>query len=101
MLEAAKLIPTYGLLADVPATASSFVCGMLNGDYEKSILDLASWLGGQYIDNLMEADVFNKLNKSKQDAVLAAKTAYFGTDMYKKNTELQQIRAKQKELIKQ
>lgn len=100
LLEAAKLIPTYGLLADVPATASSLVCGLLNGEYEKSILDLASWLGGQYIDNLMEPEVFNLLTKKNQDAVLAAKTAYFGTDMYKKNTELEQIRAKQKELMK-
>ena len=100
LLEAAKLIPTYGLLADVPTTASQFVCGLLNGEYEKSILDLASWLGGQYIDNLMEPEVFNLLNKSKQDAILAAKTAYFGTDMYKKKSELEQIRAKQKELMK-
>lgn len=100
LLEAAKLIPTYGLLADVPATASSLVCGLLNGEYEKSILDLASWLGGQYIDNLMEPEVFNVLTKKNQDAVLTAKAAYFGTDMYKKNTELEQIRARQKELIK-
>lgn len=99
-LEAAKLIPTYGLIADAPTAASQFLCGMLNGDYEKSILDLASWLGGQYIDNLMEADIFNKLTKQKQDAVLAAKTAYFGTDMYKKNTELEQLRANQKALMK-
>lgn len=100
LLEAAKLIPTYGLLADAPATASSFICGMLNGDYEKSILDLACWLGGQYIDNLMEADVFNKLNRTKQNAVLSAKTAYLGLDIYKKKVELEQLRAKQKELIK-
>jgi len=99
LLEAVKLIPTYGMLADVPATASSFVCGILNGDYEKSILDLASWLGGQYIDNLMEAEVFNKLNKTKQDAVLAAKASYIGTDTYKKKTELEQIRARQTELV--
>lgn len=100
VLEAVKLIPTYGLWADVPTAASSFVCGLLNGDYEKSILDLASWLGGQYIDNLMEADVFNKLTKKNQDAVLAAKTTYWGLDMSKKKTELEQLRAKQKELIK-
>lgn len=100
LLEAAKLIPTYGLIADAPTAASQFLCGMLNGDYEKSILDLASWVGGQYIDKLMEADVFNALTKKSQDAVLAAKTAYFGADMYKKNTELEQLRAKQKELMK-
>ncbi len=100
LLEAAKLIPTYGLLADAPTTASSFVCGMLNGDYEKSVLDLACWLGGQYIDNLMEADVFNKLNRTKQNAVLSAKTTYLGLDVYKQNTELEQLRAKQKDLIK-
>jgi len=100
ILEAIKLIPTYGLIADVPMTASSFVCGLLNGEYEKSVLDLASWLGGQYIDNLMEPEVFNLLTKKNQDAVLVAKTAYFGTDMYKKKGELEQIRAKQKELMK-
>ena len=100
LLEAAKLVPTYGMIADASTTASAFLCGILNGEYEKSIIDLASWVGGQYIDNLMEADVFNKLTKSSQDAVLAAKTAYYGTDMYKKKTELEQIRAKQKELIK-
>ncbi len=100
VLEAVKLIPTYGMIADVSTTASQFVCGILNGDYEKSIIDLASWLGGQYIDNLMEPEVFNLLDKTKQDAVLAAKTAYFGTDMYKKNSELEQIRANQKGLTK-
>lgn len=100
LLEAVKLIPTYGMIADVSTTASSFLCGILNGDYEKSVIDLASWVGGQYIDNLMEADVFNKLTKKSQDAVLAAKTTYLGLDIYKKKGELEQIRAKQKELIK-
>jgi hypothetical protein len=100
ILEAIKLIPTYGLIADAPTAASSFVCGLMNGDYQKSIIDLASWLGGQYIDNLMEAKIFDKLSKSKQDAVLAAKTAYFSIDMYKKKGELEQLREKQKELMK-
>lgn len=100
VVEALKLIPVYGLWADVPATASSFVCGLLNGEYEKSVLDLASWLGGQYIDNLMEPEVFNLLTKKNQDAVLTAKVAYFGTDMYKKKGELEQIRVKQKEMMK-
>lgn len=100
ILEAIKLIPTYGMWADAPTTASSFICGLLNGEYEKSILDLASWLGGQYIDNLMEPEVFNLLTKKNQDAVLVAKTTYFGTDMYKKKGELEQIRAKQKDLMK-
>ena len=100
VLEAVKLIPTYGMIADVSTTASSFLCGILNGDYEKSIIDLASWVGGQYIDNLMEAEVFNKLTKKSQDAVLAAKTTYFGLDQYKKKGELEQIREKQKERIK-
>lgn len=48
----------------------------------------------------MEAGLFNKLTKSGQDAVLAAKAAYFGTDQVKKKGELEQIRDKQKELIK-
>ena len=100
LVEAAKLVPSYGMIADLSTTASSFLCGILNGEYEKSILDLASWVGGQYIDNLMEANIFNKLTKTSQDAVLAAKTTYYGTDMYKKKTELEQIRAKQKELIR-
>lgn len=96
ILEAVKLIPTYGMIADVSTTASSFLCGLSNGDYQKSVIDLASWVGGQYIDNLMEADVFNKLSKSSQDAVLAAKVTYFGLDQYKKKGELEQIREKQK-----
>ncbi len=96
ILEAVKLIPTYGMIADVSTTASSFLCGLSNGDYQKSIIDLAAWVGGQYIDNLMEADVFNKLSKSSQDAVLAAKATYFGLDQYKKKGELEQIREKQK-----
>ncbi|MCX6222549.1 MAG: hypothetical protein NTZ69_16385 [Bacteroidia bacterium] len=100
LVEAAKLIPTLGLWADVPMTASQFVCGLINGDYEKSILDLASWLGGQYIDNLSDKKVFDLLNTSKQNAVLAAKAAYFGTDQYKKKGELEQIREKQKNRAK-
>lgn len=100
LVEAAKLVPSYGMIADLSTTASSFLCGILNGEYEKSILDLASWVGGQYIDNLREANIFNKLTKTSQDAVLAAKTTYYGTDMYKKKTELEQIRAKQKELMR-
>jgi hypothetical protein len=99
VLEAVKLIPTYGMIADASTTASSFLCGIMNGDYQKSIIDLASWVGGQYIDNLMEADVFNKLSKQSQDAVLAAKTTYFGLDQYKKKGELEQIREKQKEKL--
>jgi len=96
VLEAVKLIPTYGMIADVSTTASSFLCGISNGDYQKSIIDLASWVGGQYIDNLMEAATFNKLSKSSQDAVLAAKATYFGLDQYKKKGELEQIRENQK-----
>jgi len=96
VLEAVKLIPTYGMIADVSTTASSFLCGIMNGDYQKSIIDLASWVGGQYIDNLMEAATFNKLSKSSQDAVLAAKATYFGLDQYKKKGELEQIRENQK-----
>lgn len=99
VLEAVKLIPTYGMIADVSTTASSFLCGIMNGDYQKSIIDLASWVGGQYIDNLMEADVFNKLTKKSQDAVIAAKATYLGLDQSKKKGEVEQIRAKQKELI--
>lgn len=96
VLEAVKLIPTYGMIADISTTASSFLCGVLNGDYQKSIIDLASWLGGQYIDNLMEPNVFDKLTKQNQDAVLAAKTIYFGLDQSKKKGELEQLREKQK-----
>ena len=95
VLEAVKLIPTYGMIADVSTTTSSFLCGIMDGNYEKSIIDLASWIGGQYIDNLMEAKVFDKLSKGSQDAVLAAKTTYFGLDQYKKKGELEQIREKQ------
>ena len=97
VLEAVKLIPTWGMIADVSTTASSFLCGILDGNYQKSIIDLASWVGGQYIDNLMEPKVFNQLSKGSQDAVLAAKTTYFGLDQYKKKGELEQIREKQKE----
>ena len=97
VLEAVKLIPTYGMIADVSTTASSFLCGISNGDYQKSIIDLASWVGGQYIDNLMEAATFNKLSKSSQDAVLAAKATYFGLDQYKKKGELEQIRGESEE----
>lgn len=96
ILEAIKLIPTYGMIADAPTAASQFICGIMNGDYQKSIIDLASWLGGQYIDNLMEPEVFNLLDRTKQDAVLAAKTLYFSADMYKKKTELEQLRETQK-----
>jgi len=95
ILEAVKLIPAYGMIADASTTASSVLCSLMDGNYEKSILDLAAWLGGQYIDHLMDAEVFNALSKRSQDAVLAAKTTYFGTDMYKKKGELEEIRAKQ------
>jgi len=96
ILEAIKLIPTYGMIADAPTAASQFICGLLNGDYQKSIIDLASWLGGQYIDKLMEPKVFNLLDRTKQDAVLSAKTIYFGEDMYKKKSELELLRETQK-----
>jgi hypothetical protein len=96
VLEAVKLIPTYGMIADASTTASSFLCGILNGDYQKSLIDLASWLGGQYLDNLTESSVFNTLSKKNQDAVMAARLAYFGVDQVKKKGEVEQIRENQK-----
>lgn len=94
MLEAVKMIPVYGDAVDQLTAVTSLVCGLLKEDYEKSIIDLASWLGGKYIDNLMEPEVFNKLTQKQQDAVIVAKTSYFGTDMYKKKGEIDDIRNK-------
>jgi len=96
VLEAVKLIPTYGMIADASTATSSFLCGIMNGDYQKSLLDLASWLGGQYLENLTESSVFNTLTKRDQDAVMAAKLAYFAIDQGKKKGEVEQIRENQK-----
>ena len=94
MLEAVKMIPVYGEAVDQLTAVTSLVCGLLKEDYEKSIIDLASWLGGKYIDNLMEPEVFNKLTLKQQDAVIIAKTSTFGTDMYKKKGEIDDIKNK-------
>lgn len=93
MLEAVKLVPVYGAIADKATTVSGFVCGVMKGDYEKSLMELASWLGAQYLDNLMEPEVFNKLTRLQQNAVLAAKAATTGgTDNYKRKQDLDSFR---------
>jgi hypothetical protein len=89
MLEAVKLVPIYGAIADNVTSVSGFVCGVMKGDYEKSLMELASWLGAQYLDKLMEPAVFNKLTRRQQDAVLAAKGVTTGaTDNIKRKQEL-------------
>jgi hypothetical protein len=93
MLEAVKLIPAYGAIADKATVVSGLVCGLLSGDTEKSLMDLASWLGAQYLDNLMEPAVFDKLSLVQQDAVLAAKTLTTGgTDNYKRKQDVDALR---------
>jgi len=93
MLEAVKLIPVYGAIADKAATVSGFICGVMEGDCEKSLMDLASWVGAQYLDNLMEPATFNKLTKKQQDAVLAAKgLTTGGTDNYKRKQDANVLR---------
>lgn len=89
MLEAVKLVPVYGAIADNVTTVSGLVCGVMKGDYKKSLTELASWLGAQYLDKLMEPTTFNKLTRRQQDAVLAAKgVTTGGTDNFKRKQEL-------------
>jgi hypothetical protein len=93
MLEAVKLVPAYGAIADKATAVSGLVCGLLGGDTEKSLLELASWLGAQYIDNLMEPAVFDKLSLVQQDAVLAAKAATTGAaDNFKRKQDVDALR---------
>lgn len=94
MLEAAKLVPVYGAIADKATTVSGLVCGLLKEEYEKSLMDLANWLGAQYLDNLMEPAVFDKLTLRQQDAVLAAKAITTGgTDNYKRKQDVDGFRS--------
>ncbi len=88
MLEAVKLVPVYGAIADNAATVSGLVCGVMKGEYEKSFKELAAWLGAQYLDKLMEPATFNKLTRRQQSAVLAAKGVTTGTDNYKRKEDL-------------
>lgn len=89
MLEAVKLVPVYGAIADNATTVSGLVCGVMKGEYETSLKELASWLGAQYLDKVMEPATFNKLTRRQQDAVLAAKgVTTGGTDNYKRKEEL-------------
>ena len=93
MLEAIKLVPVYGAIADKATTVTGLVCGLMKGEYEKSLLDVASWVGAQYIDHLMDPKVFDKLSKKHQDAVLAAKAAVTGgTDNYKRKQDVDSLR---------
>ena len=92
MLEAVKLVPVYGAIADKASTVSSLVCGLMNGENEKSLIDLASWAGAQYLDKLMEPEVFNKLSKKLQNSVLAAKAATTGgTDNLKRKQDVDSL----------
>jgi hypothetical protein len=94
MLEAAKLVPVYGAIADKATTVSGLVCGLLKEEYEKSLMDLANWLGAQYLDNLTEPAVFDKLTLRQQDAVLAAKAVTTGgTDNYKRKQDVDGLRS--------
>jgi len=89
MLEAVKLVPVYGTIADKATMLSGLVCGLLNEKYEKSFMDLANWLGAQYLDNLMEPEVFDKLTKKQQNAVLAAKgITTGGADNFKRKKDV-------------
>lgn len=89
MLEAVKLVPVYGAIADKATMLSGLVCGLLNEEYEKSFMDLANWLGAQYLDNLMEPEVFDRLTRKQQNAVLSAKgITTGGTDNYKRNQDV-------------
>ena len=72
------------MIADTSTKASSLACGIITGNYLKNLIDLASWVGRQYIDHLMDTVVFNKLSKSSQVVVLATKTIYFSEDMHKR-----------------
>lgn len=95
MLEAVKLVPVYGTIADQATTVGGLVCGVMQGDYEKSLLDLANWLGAEYLDNLMKPAVFNKLSPRQQDAVLVTKGIVTGTDNLKRAQTTEGLRGAQ------
>jgi len=91
MLEAVKLIPFYGKGVDYWVTGCSALCGLQKGEYEKTLLDVAGWAGGQYLDHLTDKEIIDALPVKDQNAVWAAFTTYFGIDMYKKKKEIEEL----------
>jgi len=66
---------------------TSLICGMTKGDYEKSILDMANFVGGEYLSHLNKAEVFKNLSDKQKKAVKTATEAYNNTNNRKSNEE--------------
>ena len=86
MLESAKALPG-GKGVEWFVATTSLICGMTKGDYEKSILDMANFVGGEYLSHLNKAEVFKNLSDKQKKAVKTATEAYNNTNNRKSNEE--------------
>lgn len=86
MLETAKSLPG-GQSVEWFAATTSLICGFNKGEFEKSLLDMASFLGGKYLDHLDQPQVKARLSPKQRDALAVAKQSYDKIDGQKSEEE--------------
>jgi hypothetical protein len=91
MLETVKALPGFKQQVDAFLTTTSLVCGLLQGEYEKSLLDLGAWTGGKVLDHLSDAEVLGRFTIRQQKAIKEAKKAYDKLDKEKKKREIKEL----------
>ena len=92
MLETVKALPGWKQEVDTFLTATSLVCGLLKGNTEQSLIDLAAWTGGKVLDHLTKPEVLQTFTVRQQEAIKQAKGAYDKLDKERKKREIKELR---------